>query len=77
MPIAEVEKAGISTNGAVIENELEPLAKEFTEYRKENNLWESESDHYEYEIDDEDNLYRISYVGNPATAQEREVFYAE
>ena len=25
IPIAEVEKAGISTTGAVIENELEPL----------------------------------------------------
>ncbi len=39
IPIAEVEKAGISTTGAVIENELEPLAKEFSEYRKQNNLW--------------------------------------
>jgi len=37
--IAEVEKAGISTTWAVIENELEPLAKEFIEYRKQNNLW--------------------------------------
>ena len=39
IPIAEVEKAGISTTGAEIENELEPLAKEFTEYRKGNILW--------------------------------------
>ena len=37
--IAEVEKAGISTTGSVIENELKPLALEFTKYRKENNLW--------------------------------------
>lgn len=37
--IAEVQKAWISTTWAVIENELEPLAKEFTEYRKQNNLW--------------------------------------
>lgn len=37
--IAEVEKAWISTTGSVIENELEPLAKEFSEYRKQNNLW--------------------------------------
>ena len=40
IPIAEVQKAGISTTGAKIENELEPLEKEFTEYRKENKLWE-------------------------------------
>lgn len=37
--IAEVEKAWISTTWAVIENELEPLAKEFAEYRKQNILW--------------------------------------
>jgi len=39
IPIAEVEKAWISTTWAVIENELEPLAKEFKEYRKNNPLW--------------------------------------
>ena len=33
IPIAEVQKAGISTTGAKIENELEPLEKEFAEYR--------------------------------------------
>ena len=37
--VAEVQKAGISTTGAPIENELIPLEKEYTEYRKENNLW--------------------------------------
>ncbi len=37
--IAEVQKAWISTTWTVIENELEPLAKEFSEYRKQNNLW--------------------------------------
>lgn len=39
IPIAEVQKAGISTTGAPIENELIPLEKEYTEYRKKNNLW--------------------------------------
>ncbi|WP_179007839.1 N-6 DNA methylase [Winogradskyella forsetii] len=39
IPIAEVEKAGISSTGAEIDNELEPLAKEFQEYRKGNILW--------------------------------------
>jgi len=41
IPIAEVEKAGINTIGAVIENELVPLATEFKNYRKANKLWES------------------------------------
>lgn len=76
IPIAEVEKAGISTTGAVIENELEPLAKEFTEYRKEKNLWQSKSDQITYEIED-DEIYRISLVENFADSQEREVFYAK
>lgn len=40
IPIAEVQKAGISTTGAPIENELEPLEQEFTAYRIENNLWD-------------------------------------
>jgi type I restriction enzyme M protein len=39
VPLAEVEKAGISTTGAVIENELKPLETEYTAYRKANNLW--------------------------------------
>lgn len=39
IPIAEVQKAGISTTGTKIENELEYLEPEFTKYRKENNLW--------------------------------------
>lgn len=39
IPMAEVEKAGISSTGAEIDNELEPLAKEFKEYREVNILW--------------------------------------
>lgn len=48
IPIAEVEKAGISTTGAEIENELEPLEKEFTTYRQENALWENINLEYKY-----------------------------
>ena len=39
IPIAEVEKAGITTTGAECENELEQLAVEFKEYRKKANIW--------------------------------------
>lgn len=39
IPVAEVEKAGINKTGAPIENELIPLCKQFTEYRKQNPLW--------------------------------------
>lgn len=39
IPIAQVEKAGISSTGAPCENELLPLQAEYTQYRKENNLF--------------------------------------
>ena len=77
IPIAEVEKAGISTTGSRIENELEPLAIEFTEYRKKNALWDGKYDFINYESDDDGNFYRIPFVGNPAIAQEPEVFYGK
>ncbi len=58
IPIAEVEKAGISTTGAIIENELEPLEEEFTTYRKENKLWDDVFEKVKYEIIDGD-IFRI------------------
>jgi len=50
VPIAEVEKAGISTTGTVIENELVPLAEEFKKYRQENQLWENAKNKVRYEL---------------------------
>lgn len=58
IPIAEVEKAGISTTGSVIENELEPLEEEFTAYRKANRLWENTIEKVRYEIIDQ-NIFRM------------------
>ncbi|WP_454974409.1 N-6 DNA methylase [Capnocytophaga gingivalis] len=72
IPIAEVEKAGISTTGAAIENELEPLAKEFKEYVSENHLWGKLTESVQYDIKGEF-VYRIQIadkeVGEP------EIFY--
>jgi type I restriction enzyme M protein len=70
IPIAEVEKAGISTTGAVIENELEPLAKEFVEYRKSKKLWDNKFETISYEIMEEDQLFRM-------VAGEPEIFYGK
>jgi len=50
VPIAEIEKAGISTTGTVIENELVPLAEEFKKYRQENKLWKSLKKEVKYEL---------------------------
>lgn len=73
IPIAEVQKAGISTTGAAIENELIPLAEEFTPYRKEMNLWEVPVKHTSYELSEEGDIYRYKIDGNYVS--EPEVFY--
>lgn len=49
IPIAVVEKAGISTTGGEIENELIPLEKEFRVYRNTNTLWAEINLEYVYE----------------------------
>ena len=59
IPIAQVQKAGITTTGAECENELEELLKEYTPYRKEHKLWETNAKRYEYKVDD-NHLYRKS-----------------
>lgn len=53
IPIAQVEKAGITTTGAECENELTQLRKEFDTYRIKNKLWESLNKQYEYKLDGE------------------------
>ena len=52
IPIAQVEKAGITTTGAECENELVNLLKEFTPYRKEHHMWTSNALKFHYEIVD-------------------------
>lgn len=70
IPIAEVEKAGISTTGAVIENELEPLAKEFVAYRKSKKLWDNKFETISYELMEDEQLFRM-------VAGEPEIFYGK
>lgn len=73
IPIAEVEKAGISTTGAKIENELEPLAKEFTKYRQANHLWENVFSQVKYEVID--NQLRRTRLVEGEVVSEPEIFY--
>ena len=56
-PIAQVQKAGITTTGAECENELEELLKEYVPYRKEHKLWEATAKHYEYKVEN-NHLYK-------------------
>lgn len=63
IPIAQVQKAGITTTGAACENELIDLVKEFTPYRKEHNMWTPIELKYQYEIID-GKIIRIDQDGN-------------
>ncbi len=63
IPVAEVEKAGISTTGQPIENELLPLAKEFNEYRTENSQWNNIIEEMEYKISNNGDVTRIRVTG--------------
>ena len=74
IPIAEVQKAGISTTGAAIENELIPLAEEFTPYRKKMNLWEVPVKSVKYDLSDDGNIYRCQ-IESDICVSEPEVFY--
>ena len=57
IPIAQVQKAGITTTGAECENELEELLKEYVPYRKEHKLWEATAKYYEYKVEN-NHLYK-------------------
>lgn len=59
IPIAEVQKAGINTTGAPIENELENLEPEFTVYRKEQALWNDVLKTIHYALDSEGKIIRV------------------
>lgn len=57
IPIAQVEKAGITTTGAECENELEKLLQEYTPYRKKHRLWTATANHYDYKAEN-NSLYK-------------------
>lgn len=73
VPIAEVEKAGISTTGAVIDNELQPLASEFKKYRHANELWQDHPQKIQYELTDDEEVLRI--VTRDSKILAKDVFY--
>lgn len=64
IPIAEVQKAGISSTGAEIDNELKPLAEEFTPYRKEKKLWDIPVKETQYNCSEDGNIFRFRVTDN-------------
>lgn len=73
IPVAEIQKAGISSIGAPIDNELIPLAEEYTPYRKENHLWDVPIKEIKYNMVDNDKIYRVRIVNGKVA--EPEAFY--
>lgn len=63
IPIAQVEKAGITTTGAECENQLIDLLEEFTPYRKKHHMWASNELKFHYEIVD-NKVVRTDQDGN-------------
>lgn len=59
IPIAQIDKAGITTTGSECENELTDLVREFVPYREKNILWKVTSPKYQYKVKDE-KLLRLS-----------------
>lgn len=59
VPIAKIDDAGITTTGAVSNgNQLPQLMDEYTNYRKENKLWENQKISYSYKADG-NSYYRV------------------
>ena len=73
--VADVQKAGISTTGAAIENDLIPLAEQFTPYRKEMSLWDVPQRKTEYELKKDGSIYRTKIIDS--VLQDPEVFYGK
>ena len=63
IPIAQVQKAGITTTGAECDNELEDLLKEYTPYRMEHKLWTSKEVKYAYTLSN-GKMIRINQDGD-------------
>lgn len=74
IPIADIKRAGINSIGIKIENDLEPLLKEYTKYRKENNLWNTRHANTSYRYND-GNMTRIREFDG--IVSEPEVFYGK
>lgn len=59
-PIVQAEKAGISSTGQATQNDLPAIKDEFTDYRKEKQLWGYETVEYEYALNEEGQLYKTA-----------------
>ncbi len=71
IPIAKVDKAGITTTGAPCENQLIDVLKEFKNYNKEHKLWVNNGVVIKYNLDSSLNLERLSILKNGKEEKEK------
>jgi len=69
IPIAIVEKAGISSTGTEIENELKPLVQEFIAYRNLHALWNQKYEAISYSVLENNEIFRL-VAGEPVAFYE-------
>lgn len=67
IPIVEVERAGISSTGSQIENELKLVEPEFTAYRRKEKLWDELNTKFNYVVESNGTLKRTSGKNKPET----------
>lgn len=60
IPIAKVEKAGITTTGTECDNELIQVLQEYAPYRKANSLWQENTLSFDYTLSADGKITRIS-----------------
>lgn len=63
-PIVQVENAGINSIGQLTQNDLIEVKNEFAQYRQENKLWGYETVKYNYEINEDGELYKTPQIVN-------------
>jgi len=59
VPVAQVEKAGITATGGVTDNELDSVVPEFYDYRIKETLWETKTSNISYKYEASE-LYRVT-----------------
>lgn len=59
IPIAKVEKAGITATGGECENELNDVLKEYRAYNAENPLWKVSASKWQYALDENQTVHRV------------------
>ena len=62
IPIAKVEKAGITTTGAKCENELDYVLEEFRRYNEKHTIWSVTKRNWDYVLEADGKINKVTVV---------------